>query len=161
MSEWSWENDFPTVWYISSHYVSGKENKQNQQQHPKSILSLDLLLSLFTNSVINVLKYIPFCLHISIIDMQMETNTQRQNPWRNFPQTTHSAPSSRKCARNTLYPSHDFFMTLYHALNIWIPSEDTHYHGYPTYLALLLYAVLLTHRDLATLSSVTFWPIKI
>lgn len=109
----------PTIWCISSHCGSGKENRQTEPATASQMhLTLDLLLSLSTNSVINILKNTPFCLQISIIDMQMATNTQRQNPWSNFPQTTHSAPASRKCARNTLCPSHDFFMTLHHGLNI-------------------------------------------
>lgn len=83
----------PTIWYISSHYGSGKENRQTELATATQIhLTLDLLLSLSTNSVINILKNTPFCLQISIIDMQMATNTQRQNPWRNFLQTTQHQP---------------------------------------------------------------------
>lgn len=150
-----------SAWSVSSHYVSGKEDRQNQQSHPKYILSLICFyLSTHVELLTSLNIYLPLCKFISLICKWNNEHTEPES-LEELP-FCHSFHTNLYKRYSIFCPFHDFPKTLHHGLSIWIPLPGVHSHVYPIYPAILILyhspypswpshpqlCILPTHKDL-------------
>lgn len=146
-----------SAWSVSSHSVSGKEDRQNQQSHPKYILSLICFyLSTHVELLTSLNIYLPLCKFISLICKWNNQHTE--------PESLEELPFCHSFHTN-LYKRYSIFCP-FPRLCIMVWAFESLYQvsilmSTQYIQPFLFYTILLTHHDLATLSSVSFLPIKI